>query len=303
MKFGKTDSLALDQVDFTLPADHFDNAGVLASAQTTTPEIYLGSTRWGQPGWVGKLYPRGTKSTDFLRHYAKQLNAIELNMTHYRIPTPDLIERWIAMVPDDFAFCPKVYQGISHYGRLQNQEKETEVFCDAIRHFGERLGPVFLQLHTSFAPAQYEVLEAYLRQWPTDIRLALELRDEDWFQNAQIADRLFEQMRSLRVTSIITDTSKFRSLVHMRLSMPQAFVRFVGNSLHASDYQRIDDWIERIGEWSSQGLQRLYFFVHQPEELCSPELIRYMALELEKRLGFSVRAPHIYTAPEQTKLF
>ncbi len=33
---------------------------------------------------------------------------------------------------------------------------------------------------------------------------------------------------------------------HMHLTMPKAFVRFVANSMHQTDYTRLDAWIERI---------------------------------------------------------
>lgn len=303
MQFGKTDTENLDEIDFALPEDHPDNAVILSQATRTKPQVYIGCAKWGRKDWIGKLYPQGTKERDFLKFYAEQFNSIELNPTHYRIPEPSLVKRWTGMVPDQFKFCPKVYQGISHWDRLRDERDTTERFCEAIRHFGEHLGLTFLQLHPSFKPNSYEVLEEYLHRWPADIPLSLELRDPQWFHNANISDRLFHLMRTLNVTSVITDTGKFRDLVHMRLSTPEAFVRFVGNSLHASDYSRIDDWVERIGQWLEMGLEKLWFFMHQHEELHSPELIAYMARRMNQKLNLKVQVPKLLSDNQPMTLF
>ena len=57
--------------------------------------------------------------------------------------------------------------------------------------------------------------------------------------------------------AVITDTAGRRDCVHQRLTTPFAFIRFVGNNLHPTDYSRMDDWVERIQEWFDQGLERV----------------------------------------------
>lgn len=299
MDFGRVHPSQLDLIDFHLPADHSDNTRILPGAPNDSPGIYIGCAKWGRPDWVGKLYPKGTKSKDFLEHYARQFNSIELNPTHYRIPEPHIVERWVNMVPEDFLFFPKVFQGISHWDRLKDERGVTAHFCDTVRLFGTHLGTVFLQLHPSFTPKSFDVLEAYLRSWPADIRLALELRDKRWFLEQETSNRLFALLQELNIASVITDTGGFRELVHMRLSTPDTFIRFVGNSLHPTDYTRIDDWIDRMGQWLNQGMENIWFFMHQHEELHSPELIHYMALEMKKKLGLRVQVPQLHSEDAQ----
>jgi uncharacterized protein YecE (DUF72 family) len=100
--------------------------------------------------------------------------------------------------------------------------------------------------------------------------------------------------------SIITDAAGRRDVVHMRLTTPNAFIRFVGNSLHDSDYKRIDQWIDRIQEWIDQGLQNCYFFMHQHEELYSPELSKYLIEKLNKKCKLNIPVPQF---ANQVKLF
>lgn len=77
----------------------------------------------------------------------------------------------------------------------------------------------------------------------------------------------------------------------MRLTTPDAFIRFVGNSLHDTDYKRIDNWVKKIMEWDEQGLQNCYFFMHQHEELYSPELCKYLIEQLNKKGKYNLQVP------------
>jgi uncharacterized protein YecE (DUF72 family) len=84
----------------------------------------------------------------------------------------------------------------------------------------------------------------------------------------------------------------------MRLTTPQAFIRFVGNGLHPTDYTRIDDWVQRMKQWTEQGIEELWFFMHQHEELHSPELCRYLIPEINKYCGTAI--PEIHFVEENT---
>jgi uncharacterized protein YecE (DUF72 family) len=79
----------------------------------------------------------------------------------------------------------------------------------------------------------------------------------------------------------------------MKLTTPTAFVRWVGNSLHKSDFDRIDAWIERIELWLDSGLETLYFFIHQHDELYSPEISGYMIEQLNKRCKLNIAPPKL----------
>ena len=88
---------------------------------------------------------------------------------------------------------------------------------------------------------------------------------------------------------MITDTAGRRDCVHMYLTVPKAFIRFVGNSLDNSDYTRIDDWVKRINYWLDNGLEELYFFMHMHDETYSPELSSYLIDKLNTVCGLSLK--------------
>ncbi len=101
---------------------------------------------------------------------------------------------------------------------------------------------------------------------------------------------------------MITDVAGRRDVLHMRLTAPIAFIRFVSNGLHPKDYQRADAWAERIAAWAAKGLQELYFFVHSPDEQTSPEMMAYVIGRFNEKLGAGLRLPNLVNGGEAANL-
>jgi uncharacterized protein YecE (DUF72 family) len=84
----------------------------------------------------------------------------------------------------------------------------------------------------------------------------------------------------------------------MKLTTPLAFIRFVGNDLHPTDYTRIDSWADRIKTWIDHGLKEIYFFIHSHEEENTPELASYAVEQFSKKCHLDLRPPQLSgTAP------
>jgi len=156
--------------------------------------------------------------------------------------------------------------------------------------FGDKLGPLFLQLGDNYTPKSFADMKVYLQSLPKDVPVFVEVRHKDWF-TAPYKDELFGMLKELNIGAVITDASGRRDCVHMELPTPHAFIRFVGNSLDKTDYQRVDEWVDRIKGWATQGLQSVWFFMHQHDERYSPELADYVSDELNKALGLHLRRP------------
>jgi uncharacterized protein YecE (DUF72 family) len=303
MEFGRIDPAELDSIDFTLPKEPAFNKQVLAGKKAKDPKVYLGCAKWGRTEWVGKIYPPKTKEKDFLDHYVKHYNSIELNATHYKIYGATGIAKWAAKAGDkDFKFCPKMYQGVTHRGALTNKEFITTEFLRGIIAFEKHLGPVFVQVSDAFTTKRKEELFNFLRSLPTDLQFFLEVRHPDWFAKEDLRNELFEFLRSINMGIVITDTAGRRDCAHMHLTVPKAFIRYVGNSLHKTDYTRVDDWIKRMKYWLEKGIEELYFFMHMHDEAYSPELTVYMVDKLNKACGLDLIKPK-FIEPSQTDLF
>ena len=291
MEFGRVTEKELDKIDFSLPKEPPANKLVLKKTKTK-PLVYLGCAKWGRKEWIGKIYPKGTREAQFLDQYVKHYNSIELNATHYKIYKPEEIAKWAARAAGrDFKFCPKVTNSISHYSGFNNVDFLTTAFLEGVLAFGDNLGPIFLQVNEKYSPKQRDKLFAYLKTLPTDLAFFLEVRHPDWFSDKTINKELFDTLRSLKIGAVITDTAGRRDCAHMELSVPKTFIRYVGNSLHKTDFTRSDGWVERIKYWLDHGLQELYFFMHMHDEAFSPELTVYLVDKLNEVCGLHLQKP------------
>ncbi len=287
MKFGSVNDP--DNIDFTLPLDAPETLEVLSESKPDKLDVRVGCAKWNKQELKG-FYPRGTK--DELSYYSQQFNSIELNATFYNIPSRQQIVTWSNKTPDDFKFFPKISNSISHYKRLKGAAMLVDEFCNNVSVFDTHLGMVFLQMHDNFKPKDFDTLMDFINDFPAGIPFALELRNQEWFGNTAISKDLYKVMRQHKVTNIIVDTAGRRDMLHMALTTPTAFIRFVGAN-HPSDYTRLDAWVDRLEKWVKMGLHNLYFFIHQNIELESPLLSAYFINQLNDRLGLDLMPPQM----------
>ena len=297
MEFGRVPENELDKIDFRLPPDPTFNKKILRGKTMASPKVYVGCAKWGRIEWVGKIYPLKTKEKDFLNHYVQHYNSIELNATHYKVYGPTGIQRWAAKANGkDFMFCPKMFQGVTHRGSLKGKDFILNEFLRGIVAFEKHLGPVFVQVSDTFSPKRKNELFDFLKSLPTDLQFFLEVRHPDWFGKKEIREELFSTLQEINVGAVITDAAGRRDCAHMHLAIPKTFIRFVGNSLHETDYPRIDDWANRIKGWLVNGLNELYFFMHMHDEAKSPELTVYLVDQLNKVCGLDLIKPRFIKA-------
>ena len=287
MKFGKVDQPEL--IDFSLPKDHQDTEVILAKNIEEGPlKIFVGCAKWNRQD-LKNFYPRGTK--DELVYYSSQFNSIELNATFYRIFPAEQYEKWYDKTPEGFKFFPKVANDISHLRRLNDAIYPIiDRYLEVTSNLKEKLGTIFLQMHNNFGPKNWDRVVRFVEYWPKEFPLAMEFRHTDWFNDAKVAQELYHLLEENGIANILVDTAGRRDLLHMRLTNNEAFVRYVGAN-HESDYNRLDDWVERLADWNTKGLKNINFFVHQNMELESPLLSVRFIEKLNKKLGINLIIP------------
>lgn len=275
MKFGKLSDIS--QVDFKLPADPESTKAVLDNLpKAEQSNLYVGCTGWSMKEWVGSVYPTKTKTKDYLTHYAKQFNTIELNTTHYRIPSFEMVQKWKSESTSDFRFCPKIPQAISHSGGMGLNDGKLIAFCEVIQQLEEKMGCCFMQMPPYFSADRIAALKTFLDQFPSHIPLAVEVRHESWFKDRDETNRLADLLATKNCAFVLTDVAGRRDVLHQQLTNNIAMVRFVGNDLHPTDYQRIDEWTVRLKDWFEKGISDVYFFTHEPDNIQAPKMAKYM---------------------------
>lgn len=288
MKFGQVDNP--ESIDFTIPPDHPDTAKALKAQapQSDILEVYVGCAKWNKAD-LKNFYPRGTK--DELAYYSTQFNCIELNATFYRLFPSATFENWHAATPANFRFFPKLEQTISHFRRLNDVHEVVERNVANMSHLREKLAMPFLQLPDNFGPKDFDRVAAFAENWTYDVPLAMEFRHTGWYNDAPTSSGLYSLLETHGITNVLVDTAGRRDLMHMRLTTPTAFIRWVGANEPESDRSRLDEWIGRISKWKKAGLQKLFFFVHQNIEEESPALAAYFIERLNRKVGTGLPIP------------
>ena len=286
--------------------------------------FYIGCPAWGYKEWVGQnnFFPPKTPASEFLRLYSRKLTTVEGNTTFYAVPSADTVARWQHETLETFRFCPKIPRSISHEPRIDTRKNDTVAFIERMTGLGSRLGPIFLQLPPAFSPSQLAELEAFLAFWPTEVRLAVEVRHPDFYkeQGAEMLNDLLRQHTTARVLMdtrpIRTGTAQEQQTLQARERKPNlplqivattdfAFVRYIGHPKMEVNEPFLDEWVEQCKQWLSQGTT-VYAFCHCPFEEHSPSICLEFYNRLTKRISLPMlpwMAEKTEKEPEQGHLF
>jgi uncharacterized protein YecE (DUF72 family) len=208
-------------------------------------------------------------------------------------------------MPSTFRFCPKVPKAISHEGKLLDNVERARGFIDFMRQLDSRLGPMFLQLPPRYSPKLLGDLQAFLAQWPRDVRLAVEVRHLDWFDSPhdEALNQLLKEHNMARVTidtrpirdlsgeEILAD-SVYQSLLEARERKPDIpvvpkrtadfiFVRYIGHPEIEINSTYLEEW----GGYFIPQLQAgadVFMFCHSPNNFAAPYLCRMIYSQVQK---------------------
>jgi uncharacterized protein YecE (DUF72 family) len=258
----------------------------------------LGCAVWSYKGWVGDFYPQATRPSEFLNLYSHRMTTVEGNTTFYALPKRDTVARWVAQTPPGFEFCLKLPRDLTHQGLLQPSIPGALSFLEHMRGLGDRLGPIFAQLPSSYEPALLDDLTTFLRAWPrSEAPLALEVRHPDWFKEPY-ASQLTTVLEQLGVGRVMLDTrpiysgpdepqvraERHKPKLPLQLSVTATFslIRFISHPNRELNQTFLEEWAVFVDRWLRQGT-RLYFFVHCPIEAQSPGTARYFQQMLEQQ--------------------
>ncbi|MDZ7951973.1 DUF72 domain-containing protein [Nostoc sp. DedQUE09] len=259
--------------------------------------FFIGCAVWAYKGWVGELYPQGTRTADFLHLYSRRFTTVEGNTTFYAVPNQETVTRWAAETPTGFEFCLKLPRDITHQGLLKPYIPAALNFLEGMRPLGKHLGPIFAQLPPSYAPALLDDLSNFLEAWPrTQAPLAVEVRHPDWFKepHASILTALLEKLGVGRVLldsrpiytgdddpQLQSERRKPKLPLQLSVTAPFTLIRFISHPNLSVNQPFMEEWVRQIQQWLQMGV-RIYFFVHCPIEARSPSTARHFQQLLEQ---------------------
>lgn len=149
--------------------------------------LYIGPAGWSYPDWRGVVYP-SKRSSDFseLDYLSQFFNTVEINVTFYRIPPKQYVEKWSRTVRDrQFQFCVKLGQQYTHSEHLPDKQ-DTRNFKESLEPLANhnQIGALLLQFPWRFKynKTHLDHLIRILKRF-SDYHPAVEFRHKSWFCN------------------------------------------------------------------------------------------------------------------------
>jgi uncharacterized protein YecE (DUF72 family) len=206
---------------------------------------FIGTIGFGYDDWRNSFYPNETKPSGYLSYYSRIFNAVEIDSTFHAVPKPEIINRWAEMTPEDFRFCLKLPQHISHSSDLLGNSIKLREFERTARLLGEKLGPILIQFPPSFKVSQIERLGGFLSALPKDLRFAVEIRHQSWYTPETSGEPVLAEM--LRQYNICWAATEYPGLpIKIFPTASFAFIRWIGH--HGSFAQHTHERLDRSSE-------------------------------------------------------
>lgn len=243
------------------------------------PPVHIGCSGWNYRDWRERFYPPGLPPRDWLEHYARHFDTVEVNTTFYRLIEREAVARWVRQTPAHFVFAVKGSRFLTHMKRLTDRDRGIARFYERIEPLvaAGRLGPVLWQLPDTFRRDD-ERLSAWLRAlegFPPS-RHCLEFRHPSWFVGEVEA-----LLREHRAALVIADRPGLDFQTHA-LTADWTFVRLhQGARGRRGNYSETElrAWAQRLAAWRER-VEVFAYFNNDWEEFAPRN-----ALTLRRLLG------------------
>ena len=214
--------------------------------------IWLGTSGFSYKEWRPLFYPEGLPEKQFLQHYSRRLNSVEIDYTFYRMPSEKVIHAWKAATPENFRFTLKASQQITHRQRLKVPSEALDYFVNVVPGLESRLGLVLFQL-PPFFKCDLGRLENFLSVLPRGVPAAFEFRHESWF-----VEDVYKLLRRYQVGLCIHDADDHTTPAE--ITAPFTYVR-----LRRSEYTEAQrgEWQNRIRGWARDGIEVFAYIKHE----------------------------------------
>lgn len=208
------------------------------------PTFYIGTSGWSYDHWKEIFYPKGLKSNQWLPHYAKYFNTVELNMSFYRFPFPNMIKGWKNKLPEGFKMTFKANRNITHRKVFKDVEDNLRKFYDMTENFGENTGCILFQTPPSFKlnDDNFNRIKEFLPRLEKDKCNVMEFRDTSWWSK-----EVLELLKEYNVA--FTSVSGLNMPEDVMISADFAYFRFHGpGEAYASEYSedQLQQWAGKI---------------------------------------------------------
>jgi uncharacterized protein YecE (DUF72 family) len=223
--------------------------------------LRIGTCSWADEALSKYFYPPGTPSGARLPYYAEHFDTVEVDSTYYRLPVPEMVERWAERTPDDFVFHVKAFGVMTRHavkvealptdlrdeaptddkGRLERPSREFRAeifrrFRDALQPLRSagKLGGILMQFAPYVVPreASIDYLE-WAREQLGEDEMLVEFRHRSWYEDDQRAETL-ALLERIGATHVVVDAPKVDAKnvppTVLAVTSSMTYVRFHGRN-------------------------------------------------------------------------
>ena len=215
-------------------------------------QIRVGVGGWTYEPWRSNFYPPGLKQDAELEYASRQLTAIEINATYYRLQSPASFAKWRDTTPAGFVFAVKASRYSTNRKVLGEAGEAIErFFASGLAELGSKLGPVVWQ----FAPTKKfepDDFSAFLGLLPATLG-AVRLRHAIEVRHASF--RCLEYVAMARrhgVATVFADSDDYPSFADLTSDFVYArLMRTVPDIDTGYPAAAIEDWAVAAKTWAS----------------------------------------------------
>lgn len=156
--------------------------------------LHVGTAGFSYPDWAGPVFGgRPGSGPDALATLSRWVDLLEVNVSHYRVPSPQTAEAWLRATRErpGFRFTAKLHRAYTHGpdAPTRAEHRAMRAFLDALGADGRLVGAL-AQFPPTFHHSPRTL--AYVRRLVehfAGVPLAVEVRDASW-DRAEVFDAL-----------------------------------------------------------------------------------------------------------------
>jgi uncharacterized protein YecE (DUF72 family) len=221
----------------------------------TAGRIRAGIGGWTYEPWDETFYPADLPKKSQLNYASRQVTAIEINGTFYRLQKPAVFAKWRDDAPEDFVFSIKAPRYLTYRKVLSEANDSVPRFLGSgLSELQQKLGPILWQLPPSLRfdaadiGAFLEVLPRTLDGLP--LRHVLEVRHKSFVDPAYV-----ELAKKHSVATVFAHTDEFPNLADVTGDFVYARLRKAVET-EPTGYSKPDlqAWSARAKLWADGGV-------------------------------------------------
>jgi uncharacterized protein YecE (DUF72 family) len=220
----------------------------------TAGRIRAGIGGWTYEPWEETFYPADLPKKSQLNYASRQVTAIEINGTFYRLQKPAVFAKWRDDAPEDFVFAIKAPRYLTYRKVLSGANPSVPRFlASGLSELGPKLGPILWQLPPTLHFSA-EDIGAFLEALPhtldgLPLRHVLEVRHETFVDPEYVA-----LAKKYSVATVFAHTDEFPNFADLTADFVYARLRKAQSNL-ATGYSKADlaAWSKRAQLWAQGG--------------------------------------------------